>query len=222
MTLDRLIQTLVETKNEAADDALLEALRLGDSREKSIALAALIRRETTRGLSGVIEQFDNLAIELQDEILSKIKTLHHALRESGRSDSTSLRKAAMKLIALGKQGKLAYVLSGNLHEPDQDVAKSAVDAMVALARWVATETRALQRSAIQPSADDSELESRAALYHELLDQRPDIEQAVARAIDGHRGKYGPELLRGRCCWRTGREAKPWRSCTPPSTVDRAR
>src|ERR1700689_4836056 len=133
MTLDRLIQTLVESKNEAADDALLEALRLGDSREKSIALAALLQRQTTRGLSGVIEQFDDLAVDFQNEILAKIKVLHHALRESGRSDKPALRRAAMKLIALGKQGKLAYVLSGNLHEPDPDVSKAAVDAMVALA-----------------------------------------------------------------------------------------
>jgi hypothetical protein len=33
------------------------------------------------------------------------------------------------------------------------------------------------------------------IYHELLDQRPEIEQTVARAMDGHRGKHGPDLLR---------------------------
>jgi HEAT repeat protein len=172
-------------------------LRLGNDLECAAALGALIQRKTVHGLSGVIGMYDELSDSLQAEIQTNIKKLHHALREAGRSDRTELRLAAMRLIALGRQGKLAFVLSENLHDPDAVRSKAAVEALVALARWVSTETRGLQKN-----VDDAEREpesaaedTRSATYLELLEQRPEIEQAVARALDGHRGPHGPDLLR---------------------------
>ncbi|HMB96716.1 MAG TPA: hypothetical protein VKK61_11805, partial [Tepidisphaeraceae bacterium] len=145
MILDRLIQTLVDSENEAADELLLEALRLGAEHEKMAMLDALVRRATVHGLSGVIAMFDALQQPLQIEVLKQIKAFHSALRECGRSDDTNLRLSAMKLIAMGRQGKLAYVLSENMHDADEALSKGAVEAMVAMARWVSTETRNLQK-----------------------------------------------------------------------------
>jgi len=223
--LDRLIRTLVNTNNEAADDLLLEALRLGIEPEQQVALGALLERKTSRGLSNVINRYDSLPESLQERVLREIKVFHHAIAECGRSEETRLRLAAMRLIALGHQGKLAYVLSENLHDTDEQLSKAAVEALVALARWVSTETRRLQKSPIPASAqsmaqdqnpDDKteaasdsspdggastdsarpqEREQRLATYNELMVQRPEIEAAVARAINVHRGKHGQDLLR---------------------------
>src|SRR5438874_2001514 len=118
----------------------------GSESEKAAVLDALVRRQSTRGLSGVIGQFESMPEPLQLQILGQIKAFHHALRECGRSEQSELRLAAMKLIAIGRQGKLAYVLSENLHDLDENLSKAATEAMVALARWIATETRALQKS----------------------------------------------------------------------------
>jgi HEAT repeat protein len=121
--------------------------------------------------------------------------------------------AAMKLIALGRQGKLAYVLSENLHDTDEALSKAATEAMVALARWAAIETRSLQKTPeklgeINPTRpylipekkrDGSSFSS----YPLLMEQRPEIEAAVARAMDVHRGKHGQDLLRAAlllCDW----------------------
>src|SRR5688572_11943044 len=142
--LDRLIHTLVLSKNEAADDVLAEAVRVGAEKEQRLALAALFKRHTVRGLGAVIARYDALPESLQLYVLRNIKLFHQALRECGRSDDTPLRLAALKLIALGRQGKLTYVLSENLHNPDDGISKAATEAMVALARWVATESRKLQ------------------------------------------------------------------------------
>jgi HEAT repeat protein len=128
----------------------------------------------------------------------------------------------MKLIALARQGMLAYVLSENLHDLDEALSKAAVDSMVALARWVAMETRALQRgSRVEVGAATIGAESNAGLdppsshiqphavenpndrYAVLMTNRPEIESAVARAMDVHRGKHGQELLRAAlllCDW----------------------
>src|SRR4051812_22936688 len=193
--LDRLVNALVNSPNEAADDLLLEALRLGNEGERGVALRALMRRKAVRGLSGVIGQYDRLPESLQETILSGIREFHHALRECGRSDDVELRMAAMRLIALGRQGKLAYVLSENLHDLDETLSKSATEAMVALARWVSVETRKLQKPGLGsrvrgsdefaafPETRTPEPGTRSALavYDELIQNRPDIEAAVARA-----------------------------------------
>jgi hypothetical protein len=123
--LDRLFDTLVASKNEAADAVLLEALRLGTEREQRQVLWALVRRRTVRGLSGVVAMYDRLPEPLQLQVLRNIKQFHAALRECGRSNTPTLRLAAMKLIALGRQGRLTYVLSENLHHEDDAVSKAA-------------------------------------------------------------------------------------------------
>jgi HEAT repeat protein len=213
--LDRLVHALVQSKNEAADDVLLEALRVGSEREQRLALSALLRRKTDRGLGGVIGRYDALPEPLQLYVLRNIRLFHASLRECGRSDDTPLRLAALKLIALGRQGRLAYVLSENLHNSDEAVSKAATEAMVALARWVATETRRLQAGGEMEEWVGGEVDDRpdsdsttpsrhhSTTYSTLLDERPEIEAAVARALDVHRGRHGQDLLRAAlllCDW----------------------
>jgi HEAT repeat protein len=206
----------MQTQNEAADDVLLEALRLGSEDEKPMLLAALLKRKTVRGLAGVVGLYASLSEPLQKTVLDNIRDLHPAMRECGRSEDSTLRIAAMKLIALGRQGKMAYVLSDNMYSQDAEVAKTAVEAIVALARWVSTQTRWLQRGDYKLSEDSDEVieglpetanpknpRDALATYRELMSQRPEIEAAVARAIDLSRGKNGPELLRAAlllCDW----------------------
>jgi HEAT repeat protein len=190
---DRLLQVLIQSTNEAADDLLLEALRIGNSKEQALALEAIFRRNGIRGLCGMIGQYEQLPDEFKQRILRDIKQLHHALREAGRSDEPARRLAAMKLIALGRQGKLAYVLSENLHSAEEEFSKAACEAMVALARWVATETHRLQRGIV--ASDPEAGITPATVYAELMEQRPEIEAAVARAMDVHRGKHGQDLSR---------------------------
>lgn len=213
MTLDELISSLVASKNEAADDALLEAITVGSTPERSMAMDALFRRKTLHGLTGLIGLYPELPTALQPQILQNIRLLHHAIRQAGRSERIELRLSAMKLIALGRQGKLAYVLSENLHNPNATVSTAAVDAMVSLARWVASETRQLQKTPIEvPEVAESSLQDPLAVlqtafsgemlkstapvspYQEILQERPEIEQAVARALDTHRGRHAAELM----------------------------
>jgi HEAT repeat protein len=216
--LQSLLQALVATKNQAADDVLVQALAVGSEVEQSVVLEALLKRQTLHGLSGVIGLYESLPDPLKLKLLANIKLLHHAIRECGRSNDLERRKAALKLVALGRQGKLAYILSENLHDPNEDVAKAAVDALVALARWIATETKRLQAGAAteafgggehSPSSPTPDIrypipeDDRAKTYRELIEQRPEIEQAVARAMDVHRGRHGQELLRAAlllCDW----------------------
>jgi hypothetical protein len=214
VTLDRLISALIASKNQSADDALLEAMVLGSGPERAMAMEALFHRNTVHGLTGLIGIYEQLPSALQSQVIKNIKLLHHAIREAGRSDRVSLRLSAMKLVAMGRQGKLAYVLSENLHSSDENLSKAAADALVQLARWIANETRKLQKTEISltdapiktlqdpelllPDAFNGNVHSSKTItttYQELLEQRPEIEQAVARALDTHRGKHVSELMR---------------------------
>jgi HEAT repeat protein len=187
-----LIETLVASPNEAADDVLLEALRVGSLPERATALNALLRRRTVHGLQGVIGLFDSLPEPLQRQVLASIGVFHSALRESGRSDDPSQRLASMKLIALGRQGKLCYVLSENLHDLDERLSKAAAEALVELSSWVHAETRRLNDGEREEGDTDDQVVAR---YRLLIEHRGEIESAVARAMDLHRGRHGGELLK---------------------------
>lgn len=205
--IDRLVNALVDSKNEAADDALLEALRLGAETEQAVVLSALIRRKTLRGLAGAVALFPRLPQSLQLTVLTNIGAFQQALREAGRSDDPDARIAAMQVIALGRQGRLAYVLGENLHDGEEAVSKTACETLVALARWVATDTRRLQKEGVlAPNADpaDPSISPAARERHAAVTaNRAEIEAAVARALDAHRGRHGQDLLRAAlllCDW----------------------
>ena len=199
MTLDRVISALVDSKNEAADDVLLDAVSLGNLAEQGLAVNALFRRRTTHGLVGLVARFPDLEDAVATRVLKEVRLLSHAIREAGRSGRSGVRLAAIKVIVAGRQGKLAYVLSENLHFTEDDVQQAAVHGILDMATWIWTETRRLQRGvaaeAVDSGSADYTVRSDADIYRELLDNRPDIEDAVARGIEGHRGKFTPELVR---------------------------
>ena len=98
----------------------------------------------------------------------------------------------MQIIARSRQGKLSYVLSENMHQPDEALSKAAVEAMIGLAQWAADATTKFQRLHV---VDDAEAASTQAEFRELMEQRPEIEAAIARALSVHRTKHTPDLLR---------------------------
>src|SRR4051812_31026854 len=76
--IQQLLQVLTASKNDAADDVLLEALRLGTPHEQSVVLDALIQRQSARGLGGVIAMYDALTDDLKLKTLDNIRAFYHA------------------------------------------------------------------------------------------------------------------------------------------------
>jgi HEAT repeat protein len=199
--IDDLLRTLVHSRNRAADDVLVDALRLGTVHEQTVILGALLARKSVNGLMGVIEHYDKLAEPLQLEILQSIKDFHSAIREAGRSNSPNQRLGAIKLVAQGRQGKLSYVLSENLHSGDERFSKAAAGAMTALSRWIWRSLSQLNWGEgedggplIASDGDLNHVPTRAALYQQVIENRREIEQAVVRALELHRGSRQQELM----------------------------
>lgn len=199
--VNELLRALVKSKNAAADEVLVDALRVGRPNEQILVLGALLARNSVRGLVGVIEHFDKLGPSLQEEVLANIKALHPAIREAGRSGISAQRLAAIRLIARGRQGKLAYVLSENLHTGDEQFAKAAATALTELARWLSRSIRQLQFDQLPgaaplgvEAASETARQSCTDTYNELIANRPDIEAAIVRAVELHRGGVQQDLI----------------------------
>ena len=213
MRLQKLLSALIAVDNTAADDLLLEALRVGNEDEQMLLLDALIQRKTPGGLGGVLAQFDALPARCQGRVKADVRVFYHALSQAGRSNDKAARFAAMRIIALTRQGKLGYVLSENLREPDDALSKAAAEALLEMSRWVNRECRLMHRFHASPG-DDLALVGEAshregstvaaavtthgeleAAYETVMEQRPEIEAAVARALDWARTKHLGDLMR---------------------------
>jgi len=212
--LQKLLTALIAVDNTAADDLLLEALRVGDVSEQLMLLDALMQRKTPGGLSGILAQYENLPPQCRAVITRNVKLFYHALSQAGRSRDHGTRLAAMAIIAQTRQGKLGYVLSENLREPDEKLSKAAAEALLEMARWVNRESRLMHRfgepqteslamvgeatakkegstvSAAPTGPDDLE-----TAYQTVMQERPEIESAVARALDWARTKHLGDLMR---------------------------
>lgn len=194
--LPQIIPTLVASKNSAADEVLLDVLHLGNNREQKIALDALLARRTLRGLGSVVVMYSSLTEDLQQQILQQIKAFHAALREYGHSEDLSKRLAAIRLIRLSHEGKLAYVLNNSIHHHDEQISQAGTAALISLSRWIISNTRSLQNDTRkdQDGNEQQTMPSNTTLYQTILECRSDVEQTLSHAIDVHRGKFGAELI----------------------------
>lgn len=215
MKLQKLLSLLISADNQAADDLLLEALSVGNEHERKIALEALTRRANGYGLMGVLRQFADLPQTVQKMVIDKSAVFYFVLSEAGRSDDRAARLAAIRIISEARIGKLSYVLSENLRDPDDQLSKSACDALLEMARWVNMQSRLMHRFAQAASEDegltlvgeekkagDSTIVAAPTIasdlstaYATVMRERPEIESAVARALDWGKSKHVPDLLR---------------------------
>ena len=213
MTLDQVIAALVQSTNGAADDALLEALRVGSPPEVARALEGLFQRRTTAALNGVVERYGDLPAELRPRVLEHLDLLLTAVREVGRGGESDGRLSAVRLVVDARAGQLAHILADNLRHADLTVATAAANALVTLAEWVAGGVRALQRSedeGVRGWEGEGVKELRAsphpltpspphptttaADYAQICRDRIEIEQAVCRALEVGRDRPGTERL----------------------------
>ena len=202
MTLDQVIAALVKSANGAADDVLLEAVRVGTPAEAARALGGLFERGTAAGLAGVVGRYADLPAELRSGVASRADELDAAVRDAGRAGDADARRSAVRLIADSRQASLATILTENLRHADASVAMSAAAALVGFAEWVTAGVRSLQRDAADgvtwgrgEGEDDSLTASPLhpvtpstdhATYEQLTKDRADIEQAVVRAVEQQR------------------------------------
>jgi ribosome biogenesis protein Tsr3 len=213
--LQKLLNLLISADNQAADDLLLEALALGNEYERKIALEAITRRANGYGLMGVLHQFADLPPSVQKMVIDKSAVFYFVLSEAGRGDDRAARLAAIQVISEARIGKLSYVLSENLRDPDDQLSKSACDALLEMSRWVnmqsrlmhrfvqaATEEDGLTLVGEEKKAGDSTIVAAptiasdlATAYATVMRERPEIESAVARALDWGKSKHVPDLLR---------------------------
>jgi hypothetical protein len=207
----KLIALLTTSDNPAADSLLLEALRMGNEAEQAQVLDVLLRRSKQIGLMGVLAAHATLPPRLRQKVTEQAAAFYSVLSDAGRSSNRAARIAAIRMIAAARLGKLSYVLAENLRDPDDELSSEACQALLDLARWVNTQSRLMHRYAALDDltlvgnsgrANDSTIMAAPtanrdlqAAYDQVMKQRPEIENAVARALDYVKTKHAQDLLR---------------------------
>ena len=74
--VEQLLRTLIASKNEAADDVLIDALRVGNAQEQIVVLGAILARKSIRSLRGTVELYERLPESTQNQILANIGQFH--------------------------------------------------------------------------------------------------------------------------------------------------
>ena len=171
---------LARHKSPAADELLLDAARLGDEAECGAAIESLLHRATARGLTGLVELFDDLPDALRRRLGESAETLVSAVSRCARSDENATRVAAAKFIAATRSPQLAYVLADLLRSPSPEVFEAACGAAEGLAEWVDETSLDLRENRlVGPSS--------AATFDTLVGLRQALEEAVLRALETPRG-----------------------------------
>ncbi|MEM6561924.1 MAG: hypothetical protein AAF656_09995, partial [Planctomycetota bacterium] len=151
--------------NPAVDDALLEAIGLGEEEEKSAALDLLLRRGTPKGLLGLLRRYDRLSIALQAKVQASAEQMRPVVRSAAKAGDIALRVAAMRFITQVADHTLAECAVSNIGGRSEGLSQAAAKALLKLVDRATPE------------------------------QRPAIEQAVADALDQPGGTSNPELVR---------------------------
>lgn len=161
----RLIEHLAQLDNPAVDEALLEALALGEDDEKRNALDLLLRRGKATGLLGLLRRYDRLSSTLQESVRAASDIMRPFVRTASTTGDIPLRVSAMRYVTQVGDIDLADAVVANIGGRSEGLCQAAAKALL----------RLVERST--PA------------------QRPAIEQAIADALDQPGGTSSPDLVR---------------------------
>ncbi|MEM8874547.1 MAG: HEAT repeat domain-containing protein [Planctomycetota bacterium] len=160
-----MTEHLARLDNPAVDEALLEALALGEEDEKEAALALLIRRAKATGLLGLLRRYERLSTPLQEKIQQASEVMRPVVRSASKAGDIALRVSAMRYITQVGDIELADAAVTNIGGRSEGLSQTAAKALLKLVDRATPE------------------------------QRPAIEQAVADALDQPGGTSSPDLVR---------------------------
>ena len=116
----------------AADDVLLEVVRLGDEDEQAAAVGGLIKRRRDAGLIGLLMNFDSLAPAAREVAMKASDVLAPAVGKAARNGSDRAGRGAASFIAATRDPKLVGTLVSLLKSTQTTVHTAAAEGVVAL------------------------------------------------------------------------------------------
>ena len=179
---------LVRHPSGAADEVLLEALRLGDPGEQSAALEAILQGLGATGLAGAMAMYADLPAGLRRRLAGEVDALAGAAAGCSHGESDGPRISVTRFIAEARSPRLMHLLADLLRAGSPEVYKSACAAAADLADWCIARREDLRAGRLSGSEAESTWSSVIELSNEL-------QAVVARALDTPRGADSPALAR---------------------------
>lgn len=106
-----LYKVVCAQETSAADEVLLEVLRLGDADEAAAAAEALLRRKREAGLVGLFAAWNRLPAELQTRLVASADQLTAAAAKGTRHGSEEARAGIAAFVAATRDVRLVYLLA---------------------------------------------------------------------------------------------------------------
>lgn len=166
---------LQDSKDPAADDALLAALHQAEPPTALAVIETLLIRQNRRGLLGLVERFHLLDESLRQAVILDVDRLFGTLREAAQSRDEQVRLNVLALIREGRLYRATYLLDGCFRDRSSKVREAATDTLHHLAEDLLrlssdplSDETPIGPEPVSVPLDPAEMESRAEDRRQLV------------------------------------------------------
>ncbi len=152
----KIYDYLIRTKNQAADKALLIALRHSAEPYQSVILDGILDRGRPAATFELVHAYHEFSPEWQKLLLERVDTLYGGLRLAAQAPQEQTRMNCLEIIRRSAYRKIADVVVILLRDPVPPVAQQAADTLLGLAQSLA-----------RPETQSPQAESR--IFHSALE-----------------------------------------------------
>ncbi|NLX23943.1 MAG: hypothetical protein GXY55_20010 [Phycisphaerae bacterium] len=210
-----IFRLLVETRDPAADDALLAALKSADLPTAQAIVETLLVRQQRRGLRGLVMALHLLDETLCHRVLGETDRLFGVLREAAQSRDEQVRLNVLDLIREGRLYRASYLLDGTFHDRSSRVREKAAETLLFLAEEILKTDPAVTADEVRIDLPADELQARMALLEAYAEDRRQLAGAVQAALMAYDLHSQPVVIQAAMWMVDDLGAKFWTTMTAP-------
>lgn len=196
MPLSVLFEALAESRNPAADDALVAALRESEPAATGPIVRTLLARGRPSGVAGLIGQYHRIGDEDRRLILESVDQLYGALRDCCSMEDPQARLNVVTVVSDARGYRLSYLLSSLLRDRSPRVRKAAACTMQQLVdRFLADLAKWNEAWAAEPCTPSPDMiaQRRSELRRHLGD-RDQLVEAVGAGVESFDKHLHPPVI----------------------------
>ncbi len=212
-----IFRLLTETREAAADDALLGALKSADLPTGRAIIETLLVRQQRRGLRGLVMALHLLDDTLCQRLLGESERLFGVLREAAQSRDEQVRLNVLALIRRGRLYRAAYLLDGAFHDRSSRVREVAAETLFQLADEILKAKPALATDQVPTHLPPEEIRARMAQLDAYAEDRRQLAGAVEAGLMSYDLHHQASVIEAAMWLVDDLGAKFWSPVTAPGT-----
>jgi HEAT repeat protein len=127
--IKKIYHFITQTKNPAADQALLMGLRRAEEPYRTVILKSIVAGRRTHGTAELVRNFHTYPEHWQEILGHKADKLHQGLQQVANESTTQTRLNALTIIKRSRYGRLADLVATLLRDQYSEVSQAAGEAL---------------------------------------------------------------------------------------------